>query len=93
MLCHEHAKAVHLEAVTDLTSEAFRRFTGICGIYTDLYSDQGTVRIMRENFLIAKKAQAIEFGNMLAKNGPQWHLNLPAVPCQGGLWEDQANHR
>lgn len=89
-------KAVHLELVTDQTTEAFvtayRRFTSRRGICSDLYSDQGTNFIgansqLQQQLIIATKGQANDLFDTLAAYGTQWHFNPPAAPHFGGLWE------
>ena len=89
-------KALHLEAVTNLSTDAFlaafRRFVSRRGCCTDLYSDCGT------NFIGADKELQIlynrskssipdEVTDRLAKNGTKWHFIPPASPNFGGLWE------
>lgn len=89
-------KAIHLELVGDLTSEAFiaafRRFVSRRGRCSDLWSDQG------RNFVGANKSLAeafkeanVEFGdhvsNLLAADGTQWHFIPAYSPNFGGLWE------
>ncbi|XP_059219534.1 uncharacterized protein LOC131995236 [Stomoxys calcitrans] len=89
-------KALHLEAVTSLSTDsfiaAFRRFTSRRGVCTDLYSDCGT------NFIGANKELKIlqrrsrdsvpeELYEILANNGTKWHFIPPASPNFGGLWE------
>ncbi|XP_065371866.1 uncharacterized protein LOC135963802 [Calliphora vicina] len=89
-------KALHLEAVTNLSTDAFlaafRRFVSRRGPCTDMYSDCGT------NFVGANKELQIlynrskssipdEISDRLAKNGTKWHFIPPASPNFGGLWE------
>ncbi|XP_065356376.1 uncharacterized protein LOC135950776 [Calliphora vicina] len=89
-------KALHLEAVTSLSTDAFmaafRRFVSRRGVCTDLYSDCGT------NFIGASKELQIlynrnkssipkEMLENLASNGTTWHFIPPASPNFGGLWE------
>lgn len=86
-------KAIHLELVSDLTSEAFlaafRRFIARRGRCTDLYSDCGTnfVGANRELQLFASQLQEEKFVSMLINDGTTWHFNPPASPHFGGLWE------
>lgn len=90
------SKALHLEAVTSLSTEAFmaafRRFIARRGNCTDLYSDCGT------NFIGASKELQIlynrnrsslpeELLKILSTEGTQWHFIPPATPNFGGLWE------
>ncbi|XP_058987763.1 uncharacterized protein LOC131806908 [Musca domestica] len=89
-------KALHLEAVTSLSTDAFiaafRRFTSRRGMCSDLYSDCGT------NFIGSNKELKIlqrrnteslpeDLANLLADNGTNWHFIPPASPNFGGLWE------
>lgn len=88
-------KAVHLELVTDLTSESFlaalRRFTGRIGNCTKLYSDNATnfVGAAREladlyNFL-KERQEAIQ--TALADQKIEWNFIPPRALNFGGLWE------
>lgn len=89
-------KAIHLELVSDLTSEAFiaafKRFVSRRGRCSDLWSDQG------RNFVAANKELTQEWEkaklqfrghieNCLAQDGTQWHFIPPYSPNFGGLWE------
>jgi hypothetical protein len=87
-------KAVHLEAVTDMTTEAFvgtlKRFVSRRTLPTDLYSDCGSNFIGAEKELrdlvncVERNALVSRF---LVDRGTQWHFNSPAAPHHGGLWE------
>ncbi|XP_043474389.1 uncharacterized protein LOC122506340 [Leptopilina heterotoma] len=91
----ESTAAIHLELVTDYSSDAFiaayKRFTARRGICSTLRSDCGTTltgtdKELRNLFSSASK----ELGTMsslLAKDGTQWSFNPPAAPHFGGLWE------
>lgn len=78
-------KALHLELVSDLSSETFlgalRRFISRRGRCNHIYSDCGT------NFVGASR----ELINMLKSAAEQeqisWHFNPPSAPHFGGLWE------
>lgn len=81
-------RAIHLEAVEDLTSKAFiaslRRFMARRGKCSDIFSDNGT------NFVGAKKELAAYLKNVddaSAQDGVSWHFNPPSAPHFGGLWE------
>ncbi|XP_060804946.1 uncharacterized protein LOC132902740 [Amyelois transitella] len=89
-------KAIHLELVGDLTSEAFigafKRFVARRGKCTNLWSDQG------RNFIGANKELALEWkeaklefegeiSEKLALDGTQWHFIPAHSPTFGGLWE------
>lgn len=89
-------KAIHLELVGDLTSEAFigafRRFVARRGRCSDLWSDQGRTFIGANKALAeAFKEANLEFGdyisNLLAHDGTQWHFIPAYSPNFGGLWE------
>ncbi|CAL8137208.1 unnamed protein product [Orchesella dallaii] len=87
-------KAIHLEAVIDMTTEAFlaalRRFVSRRGVPAVLYSDCGT------NFTGADKElkqflrddehnRAVT--DDLSGRGIEWKFNPPSSPHHGGLWE------
>lgn len=87
--------AVHLEVVTDYSSDAFvaayKRFSGRRGICATLRSDQGTTLIgadrqLRELFDQASK-EATHIAASLASQGTKWIFNPPAAPHFGGKWE------
>jgi hypothetical protein len=87
-------KAVHLEAVSGLSTEdfiaTFKRFTSRRGISSHMYSDCGTnfVGADKELKTMVESTQHNELiTNHLSKNGIVWHFNPPAAPHQGGLWE------
>lgn len=88
-------KALHLEAVSDLSTDAFlasfKRFSSRRGIPSDVFSDNGS------NFVGAKRvlAEALQFSmnqhhfisESLSKDGTNWHFIPPASPHFGGIWE------
>ncbi|XP_026322793.1 uncharacterized protein LOC113232331 [Hyposmocoma kahamanoa] len=89
-------RAIHLEAVSDLTSQgfiaAFRRFVSRRGHCADLYSDNGL------NFVGAAKELTLmlnhsmtgvlkEIAEMISNDGTTWHFIPPKAPNFGGLWE------
>lgn len=87
-------KAIHLEAVTDLTTAAFlaafRRFTSRRGLCEAIYSDCGTnfvgaAKVLRHDLNLIKIEK--EAAENLAINGVKWHFNPPGAPHHGGLWE------
>lgn len=89
-------KAIHLEAVSDLTSTAFlaafRRFTSRRGACTDMYSDCGTnfVGASKELQVLYhknKKSLPEDLHQALSLNCTNWHFIPPASPNFGGLWE------
>lgn len=78
-------KALHLELVSDLTSDAFlaalRRFIARRGRCNYLYSDCGTNFVGAYNKLSPLLKSAAEFEAI------EWHFNPPSAPHFGGLWE------
>lgn len=89
------SRAIHLEAVSDLTSAAFlaafKRFTARRGLCRQLLSDNGTnfrgaARELRSMF---KAASAFyhECAASLANDGTEWRFIPPGAPHFGGLWE------
>lgn len=88
-------KAIHLEAVSDLTTDAFlnafRRFVSRRGLCRRLYSDNGTTfrgadRELRSMFKTASRFYS-EIATTLANDGVDWHFIPPHSPHFGGLWE------
>lgn len=89
-------RAVHIEAVSDLTTPgflaAFKRFVARRGHCTDMYSDNGTnfVGAARELKILFDSEQSTvgrEIAENLATNGTAWHFIPPRAPNFGGLWE------
>lgn len=89
-------KAVHLEAVSDLSSQgflaAFRRFGARRGHCSDLYSDNGTnfvgaARELKKLFHEERSHILPEILDWLSTNSTQWHFIPPHAPNFGGLWE------
>lgn len=90
-------KAIHLELVTGLTSEAFiaalRRFTARRGKCLHLYSDNGTNFVGANSEL--KDLQALfnseqhqnKLASYAASEEMEWHFIPPLAPHFGGLWE------
>ncbi|XP_070531355.1 uncharacterized protein [Cardiocondyla obscurior] len=88
-------RAVHLEVVSDYTSEAFlatlRRFVSRRGLPQVVYSDCGTnfagaEAELREMFR-ASSREAQRIHRALAEEHISWRFNPPAAPHFGGLWE------
>jgi hypothetical protein len=90
-------KAVHLELVSDLSTEAFiaclRRFIARRGKPTSMWSDHGTNfvganRVLKELqvFLLSEKAEEA-VGNFCSTQGIKWHFIPEKAPHFGGLWE------
>lgn len=90
-------KAVHLELVSSLSTEAFLaaldRFVSRRGLCTDIYSDQGTNfigadRELKEIYnLLTQPDTSKIILSKLSNLGVNWHFNPPAAPHFGGLWE------
>jgi len=88
-------KAIHLEAVSDLSSdkflEALRRFFARRGKSENLYSDNGTNFVGASRVLDKECVAAIKNNNELAptleKEGIKWHFIPPGSPHMGGLLE------
>ena len=90
-------KAVHLELVSDLTSEAFiaalRRFIARRGFCVNIYSDNGTNFVGANNNL--RELQQLlrsddhneKVQTFLADRSIEWHFIPPQAPHFGGLWE------
>ena len=90
-------KAVHLEAVTDLTSEAFiaalRHFIARRGYLTLIWSDNGTnfVGANREikefhDFIKQQQTHSI-ISEFCSTSNIEWHFTPEHGPNFGGLWE------
>lgn len=88
-------RAVHLEVVSDYSSEtflaAFYRFVARRGLCHTVYSDNGTnfrgadselQRLFREASKFSTEVSAA-----VANDGIQWSYNPPKAPHFGGLWE------
>ena len=89
-------KAMHLEAVGDLTSEAFlaafRRFISRRGRCENVYSDNGTNFVGADRLLKEERIKYIKhFRNktaeIFANEAISWHFIPPSSPNFGGLWE------
>lgn len=80
-------KALHLEAASDLSSEAFiaalRRFVGRRGRVEVIHSDCGT------NFVGANNIFAEFMKEAAHSQGVEFRFNPPASPHFGGVWEIQ----
>lgn len=90
-------KAVHIEIVTDLSTNSFlncfKRFIARRGKCSHIYSDNGTNYVGAKNdlqevfnFLRASENQ-IKISDYLAQDSITWHLIPPRSPHFGGLWE------
>ncbi|XP_037919508.1 uncharacterized protein LOC119656898 [Hermetia illucens] len=87
--------AVHLEAVTDYSTEgflkAFRRFTSRRGICKSLTSDCGSnfkgADVTLQQLLNSSVQKSQHLRQILANDGTQWIFNPPGAPHMGGKWE------
>lgn len=87
--------AVHLELVSDYTTEAFitayKRFTSRRGICATITSDCERYLIGADaelrRLLSATTKESIEIADILALRGTQWRFNPPSTPHFGGKWE------
>lgn len=87
------SRAVHLEAVMDISSESFlqayQRFVARRGSPQKIYSDNGTHFIGADRLL----NEAIESWNeskvqeFVTLSGTEWKSITPAAPHEGGIWE------
>ena len=87
-------KAVHLELVSSLTSEAFlaalRRFTSRRGLPSQIWSDNGTNFVGARKELrcyLASTPNTKSVAEILVDDGIQWVFIPPNAPHFGGLWE------
>ncbi|XP_055590993.1 uncharacterized protein LOC129743074 [Uranotaenia lowii] len=90
-------KAVHLELVSDLTTDRFiqalRRFVGRRGKCAEILSDNGTNFVgarnkMRELLkLLNDRSHRDQVARECANSGIQWRFSPPSAPHFGGLWE------
>ncbi|XP_047543301.1 uncharacterized protein LOC125075637 [Vanessa atalanta] len=89
-------RAIHLEAVSDLTAQAFiasfRRFVARRGPCLHLWSDNGTnfigaAKELKTLFIKGKANITEEIAELLANDGTTWHFIPPRMPNYGGLWE------
>ncbi|XP_036138375.1 uncharacterized protein LOC118644288 [Monomorium pharaonis] len=90
-------QAIHLETVSDLSSEGFlaalRRFVARRGLPSHIYSDNGTNFIgannqLKELYALFNSNDHKELINKYSvKHRVSWHFIPPAAPHFGGLWE------
>lgn len=83
-------KALHLELVTDLSTDAFlaayHRFVARRGICRELFSDNGTNFVGARSEL-RRMLKNNQLGKTLSDTGTLWKMIPPGSPHQGGLWE------
>jgi len=84
-------KAVHLEYVSDLSTDAFlaslQRFVARRGLPTDIYTDCGTNFVGASNQLRALVSDSNCKDHLISRFQSTWHFNPPGAPHFGGLWE------
>nr|CAI5844533.1 unnamed protein product [Callosobruchus analis] len=90
-------KAIHIELVTDLTSEGFiaalRRMVARRGKPKSIHSDNGTnfvgarSRLNELSSFLSDLANRSSIQNFSANEGIEWHFIPPRAPHFGGLWE------
>ena len=88
-------KAVHIEPVTSLSTDAFLaafdRFAARRGLCENVFSDCGTnyVGASRKlgEFQQLLQNETKHIGGRLAQVSVKWNFNPPAAPHFGGLWE------
>ncbi|XP_033212219.1 uncharacterized protein LOC117169820 [Belonocnema kinseyi] len=90
-------KAVHIELVSDLSTEAFmaalRRFFSRRGLSSDLYSDNATNIVGAKNEivdiqnLLSSHEHNKSVERTLTNDNIAWHVIPPRSPHFGGLWE------
>ncbi|XP_073986275.1 uncharacterized protein [Rhodnius prolixus] len=90
-------KAIHLELVTDLTTQAFldalNRFVARRGVPSHIWSDNstnfvGAKRRLKEVSTLLNDAKSQEaILREASRRGIEWHFIPPRAPHFGGLWE------
>ncbi|GFX13815.1 integrase catalytic domain-containing protein [Trichonephila clavipes] len=89
------SKAIHIEIVSDLTSDAFiatlKRFFSCRGKCAKLYSDNGKI-LVDANKELKRFLKLIEdsddnLAGFLSAEGIEWKFIPPRAPSFGGLWE------
>ncbi|XP_060881738.1 uncharacterized protein LOC132953234 [Metopolophium dirhodum] len=79
---------MHLELAEDLSASSFlavlRCFMARQGKCAKIYSDNGTNFVGTQRELVSMMRRA---SDQVAKEGIEWHFNLPSAPNFGGLWE------
>lgn len=82
-------RAVHLEIVSSLSTEAFlaslQRFVARRGIPSNIYSDNATNFVGANNLL--NLASSSDLKKYAYEKSIKWHFIPPRAPHHGGLWE------
>ena len=92
---HFATRAIHLEVVSDCSTEgflpAYKRFVPRCGLYKTISSDCGTNFVGADAKLRALFTEASagsgRIRTALANDSVVWRFNPPAAPNFGGIWE------
>jgi hypothetical protein len=83
-------RAVHIEAVSSLSSEdflnCFHRFIARRGLPRHVRSDNGTNFVGADGHLNLSLSEA-NIQEFAANERIEWSFNLPGVPHRGGIWE------
>ncbi|GFW92498.1 integrase catalytic domain-containing protein [Trichonephila clavipes] len=93
------SKAIHIEIVSDLTSDAFiatlKRFFSRRGKCAKLYSDNGKTFVGAnkelKRFLKLIEDSDDNLAGFLSAEGIEWKFIPPRAPSFGGLWEASVN--
>lgn len=88
-------KAVHIEVVSDLTTDAFlaafARFVARRGLCLRMYSDNGTTfkgaAAELRRLFAQSSAEMTKIAGTLSAQGTAWEFIPPRAPHFGGLWE------
>jgi len=84
-------KAVHLEVVSDLSTnaflEAFNRFTARRGVPAHVYSDCGTNFVGAASLFRRLMSSENTRFTLADATISHWHFNPPGAPHFGGIWE------
>lgn len=90
-------KAVHLELVCDLSTDAFlaalKRFISRRGLCKNIYSDNATCfiganNILKDlNLLMSSESHKDRIHQLMTNHEMTWHFVPPRAPHFGGLWE------
>jgi len=84
-------KAVHLETVSDISTDAFLaaldRFVARRGIPSSMYTDCGTNYVGAAKQLKKLFDEASNQHTLCGRIPCKWHFNPPGAPHFGGIWE------
>ncbi|XP_058816911.1 uncharacterized protein LOC131680209 [Topomyia yanbarensis] len=75
-------KAVHLELVSDLSTQAF-----LCALRRFIAFEGATNELAELFARFHNRAEQAEIASVCAEEGITWHLTPPKAPHFGGLWE------